>query len=209
MQRKIPFYERCPEWMEGRNVRVYYNLRTHCWSVKDRDTKAKGHHKGKGLVLCHTRQIALSTVTPYVSEAGRQRVIREQRKNVHAFLDGFVRYDITCDESKYDDIGRVGYNPYVHDSFVIGMTKKYLGSDMAFLSPRGHVTACNFRKDPPPGRSWLTPAFEVRDHAGAMLFSTPISFLAEEVVPRMRDLGYQGVVVVKVAGGQDLETYTV
>jgi len=50
-----------------------------------------------------------------VRQGGRQRVLREGKKNVHAFVRGEATYF-----SKYDcpTLDNVGYNPYKYDSFV-------------------------------------------------------------------------------------------
>ena len=55
-------------------VEVYWNLRKKYWSVR---------HKGK--VIKHTRCIRLRDVQWVVQPAGKERVRRENRKNVHAF----------------------------------------------------------------------------------------------------------------------------
>lgn len=59
-------------------VFVYYNLHRACWSVK----ALEGEHKGR--VVAHAQAVGLDGVEFKVSEAGRLRVLREQRKNVHA-----------------------------------------------------------------------------------------------------------------------------
>jgi len=46
----------------------------------------EGEHKGK--VIDHVLGLALKDATFKVSRAGRERVIREQRKNVHAGVQG-------------------------------------------------------------------------------------------------------------------------
>lgn len=83
-------------------VFVYWNLHRKCFSVK----ALKGPNKGR--VVAHLPSIMLFHATFKVSEAGRQRVLRENRKNVHAgvvgeWLDGW----------KSEGYGeRVRYNPY-------------------------------------------------------------------------------------------------
>lgn len=64
------------------NVRIYRNLTKSCWSV----LAMEGEHKGK--VIAHCKAVLLKDVKPVVSEAGRQRVLREKRKAVHAYLEG-------------------------------------------------------------------------------------------------------------------------
>ena len=60
-------------------VEVYKNLHRGCWSVRQ-----------NGIVRFHTYAIALEQCQFKVSESGRQRVLREKRKNVHAFIKGMV-----------------------------------------------------------------------------------------------------------------------
>jgi hypothetical protein len=59
-------------------VFVYWNLHRKCWSVR----AEQGPDKGR--VIAHTDHLTLANVQFRVSEAGRQRVLREGRKNVHA-----------------------------------------------------------------------------------------------------------------------------
>jgi hypothetical protein len=66
--------------------------------------------------------IALSDVRFTVSEAGRQRVLREKRKNVHAFVEG-------VESPLYGSINRkldckVTYNPYKYEKFTT--SEKYV-----------------------------------------------------------------------------------
>jgi hypothetical protein len=90
-------------------VQVYYNLHKHVWSVKDKKT---------GRVIAHLDSILLSSCKFIVREGGRQRVIKEKRKNVHAFIEG----DWDGDEAKgllsLNDGTSVTYNPYLYDSFI-------------------------------------------------------------------------------------------
>jgi hypothetical protein len=65
-------------------VFVYFNLHKKCFSVK----ALEGVNKGK--VVQHTDNIVLLLPKFKVSEAGRQRVLREKRKNVHAGVVGWV-----------------------------------------------------------------------------------------------------------------------
>ena len=84
-------------------VKVYFNLHRKCYSVQQ-----------NGLVVGHATYIALRDVTCKVSEAGRQRVIREQRKNVHAYMVGTIDTDV----ADWYDI-KPTYNPYKYSSFVL------------------------------------------------------------------------------------------
>ena len=89
----------------GKRVAVYFNLRRRCWSIRHR-----------GLVVGHCDSVTLHGAHFVVSEAGRQRVLKERRKNVHAYVVGTV-----------GAIGGVGpggltigvsYNPYKGGTFV-------------------------------------------------------------------------------------------
>lgn len=71
----------------------------------------------KGLVIAHLAYAKLTNVKFKVSEAGRQRVIKEKRKNVHAFIEGDWDENIT---GMFDQVTlkRVSYNPYQSGNFV-------------------------------------------------------------------------------------------
>lgn len=59
-------------------VEVYWNLHKKCWSVR----------RAGGRVLYHASAVTLDDVTWVVQPAGRARVLREGKKNVHAFARG-------------------------------------------------------------------------------------------------------------------------
>ena len=62
-------------------VQVYRNLHNGLISIQDLST---------GLVLGHAYAVDLKRADFIVREAGRQQVIKEKRKNVHAFVRGEV-----------------------------------------------------------------------------------------------------------------------
>jgi len=84
-------------------VKVYFNLHKKLFSIQH-----------KGLVIAHKTELVLHNAEFRVSEAGRQRVLREKRKNVHAFIVGELA-DYYAPEGETED---VTYNPYLYDSFV-------------------------------------------------------------------------------------------
>lgn len=94
--------------MTGERVRVYRNLHRSkpgmpVYSVMSMATKK---------VIGHVQEIRLSGVRFVVSQAGRARVLRERRKNVHAFVEGRVANLVM-------GVGtRVTYNPYLYETFV-------------------------------------------------------------------------------------------
>ena len=84
-------------------VRVYWNFHRKCYSVQQ-----------NRLVIGHTDCISLVDVRFHVSEAGRQRVLKERKKNVHAYAIG----TINIPEDVYWDV-KIQYNPYQHKSFCL------------------------------------------------------------------------------------------
>ena len=93
-------------------VFVYFNLHKKVFSVRALEGS------NKGLVIAHTDKLTLTDVTFKVSEAGRQRVLRERRKNVHAGVVG--QWDGIIDaQTVAENTVPVTYNPYLYDSFVL------------------------------------------------------------------------------------------
>ncbi|MDB4314494.1 hypothetical protein N9955_00545 [bacterium] len=94
-------------------TRVYFNLHKRCLSVQQKQKNSNGNLVWK--VVRHAENILLKDAKFKVSEAGRQRVIKEKKKNVHAFVEGFevpFNGDETC------LFRHVFYNPYKFESFV-------------------------------------------------------------------------------------------
>lgn len=88
-------------------VQAYRNLnvRDHvAYSVRDAKT---------GLVIGHYPYVLLENVELRVQEGGRQRVIREKRKAVHAYVVG--EKEGRAPAGRWFDIR---YNPYLFASFV-------------------------------------------------------------------------------------------
>jgi hypothetical protein len=92
-------------------VFVYWNLHKQVWSVKALEGKDKGR------VIYHAHNVTLSDCTFKVSEAGRQRVLREKRKNVHAGVVGQLGR-INVPLSYMPQMTAVTYNPYKYETFV-------------------------------------------------------------------------------------------
>lgn len=99
-------------------VRVFRNLH-----FKDRVVWSVQHKvKGSWLLLFHTPNVMLRSAEFIVSAAGREKVRREKRKTVHAFVEG----DLVVDPNWFshwkelESRGvRVTYNPYKYESFVV------------------------------------------------------------------------------------------
>jgi len=91
----------------GTPVRVYRNLHNGKLSVQVKQD-------GKWKVHAHVDDIVLDDSKFKVSQAGRERVIREKAKNVHAFILGNVAAsgDFNLNNSR-----QVTYNPYKMENF--------------------------------------------------------------------------------------------
>ena len=117
-------------------VFVYWNLHRGMWSVK----ALEGPDKGR--VIARVEQVLLRDAAGKVSQAGRQRVLRERKKNVHAGLVGeLMPSPATCMVREIQGIGdRITYNPYKYESFVHAVDESgFEGSAWALLNPWGRV----------------------------------------------------------------------
>jgi len=91
-------------------VEVYRNLHRSCWSVRSTES---------GLVVDHVDAINLVDAQLVVRPAGRAKVLREGRKNVHAFIRG-----TTDGQAVQSQTVEITYNPYKYDSFVVKGTEE-------------------------------------------------------------------------------------
>lgn len=89
----------------------YFNLHKFVFSVRNQKTR---------LVEYHSDVVVLNDCRFKVSQKGREKVIREKRKNVHAGVEGLL-----CGfENNYnlEEFIELTYNPYKYDNFVIKAT---------------------------------------------------------------------------------------
>ena len=88
---------------------IYFNLHKKCFSVKY-----------KGRVIHHLDNFLATGVTFKVSEKGRQKVIEQKRKNVHAYIvcDILYSFDKNHNIDYLNELDRIKYNPYKYASFV-------------------------------------------------------------------------------------------
>ena len=87
----------------SKKVFVYKNLHRDCWSVKQ-----------DGLVKAHADEIEMWDCSFRVNQKGREKVLNEKRKNVHAGILGRI-----SDVGTTVMVGtEVTYNPYKYNSFV-------------------------------------------------------------------------------------------
>jgi hypothetical protein len=93
----------------SKRVRVYRNLHKKCVSVKQ-----------GSIVRCHATNVVLYDCKFIVSEAGQKRVREEGKKNVHAFIEGYVKPAYIVNERLLDfGWNTVYYNPYTVDHWVL------------------------------------------------------------------------------------------
>lgn len=112
-------------------VFVYKNLHKKCYSVR----ALEGPKKGR--VIAWETNILLKNPEFVVSEAGRKRVLREKRKNVHAGIRGEW-----IGTSPFPAVNagaqRVTYDPYRFNSFVeCGNLKPVHEATLASCEPTG------------------------------------------------------------------------
>lgn len=88
--------------LNNKRVRVYLNYRTGLFSV------LLG-----GKVVHRCKDLHLKDVKFIVRESGRQRVLSEQRKNVHAFVEGTI-----VEPYSYKSYSLIKYNPYINSTFI-------------------------------------------------------------------------------------------
>lgn len=116
-----------------RPVRVYRNLHSRLgdgrhWSIR------QGQH-----VVAHADSLHLVDVRFVVSEKGRQRVLSERRKNVHAFAEGrFIEYDDLLTAVMWPKyiLARIGYVPSASPHFTIAegpLTDRVIKSSPAVI----------------------------------------------------------------------------
>lgn len=105
---------------------IYRNLRTGGFSVKHR-----------GIVIDHSDSLIASNVEFRVSESGRQRVICEKRKNVHAYAAAESYRNIRT--IKVDKLEKITYNPYLDKKFKIGSQEINTANKVVFKQGRCYV----------------------------------------------------------------------
>jgi hypothetical protein len=90
-------------------VRAHKNLHNGLWSVLNPST---------GLLLRHVEEVELADVRFHVSETGRARVLRLQKRNVHAYALGTLVYLGKSRARSHRGWRRFTYNPYRAAHFV-------------------------------------------------------------------------------------------
>lgn len=106
-------------------VEVYFNLHKYIWSVRSAKT---------GRVILHTDKVHIRNPEFVVRQAGRERVLREGKKNVHAFVRGEATYFDDFDYENRPMLDIIGYNPYKYVGFVKMPDEKLVrNADRAYM----------------------------------------------------------------------------
>lgn len=108
-------------------VRVYWNSTRKMWSIK----------KGNNPVE-HATVLVLRDCKFLVNEAGRQRVIRNKKKDVHAYVEGeIISKEGLSHLPSYDEIR---YNPFKNETFVDSSGNRVDEHSLVFMTIRYNVT---------------------------------------------------------------------
>jgi len=91
---------------DGDRVEVYRNLHKNCFSIRKNGRVVDYRYDDEMLTLVDVKFA--------VQPAGRAKVLREQKKNVHAFIRGTVSFETPV---AYQEL--VSYNPYKGDTFFV------------------------------------------------------------------------------------------
>ncbi len=110
-------------------VRVFKNLKHGCYSIMQR-----------GVIKASAKQVRLSDVEFRVRESGRQRMLRDKRRNVHAFAVGRLMDYVHPGDDR--ELGRITgrgafYDPTRFSSFV----------DRETNAPLTRVSVAHFDED--------------------------------------------------------------
>lgn len=110
-------------------MKVYWNSTRRIWSVVE-----------NGKVTAHKSYVDLKDCVFKVSQAGRQRVIREGRKNVHAYVAGNKNHLYSIGDML--DWVQVVYNPYLLETFVrVDTNAPVYEARRVFMNAQGQVFA--------------------------------------------------------------------
>jgi hypothetical protein len=82
----------------------------------------------------------LQDATLVVRPSGRERVLRERRKNVHAFIKGTIKKECGINNNDMYTVQEIVYDPYKYSSFVVKNTGEPIYyADFVYLNSNGSV----------------------------------------------------------------------
>lgn len=115
----------------GQKVRVHYNRNAKNFTVQE-------YIKGVGWRKCAAvDDIVLHDVEFKVSQAGRQRCVREGKRNVHAYAEGTVRRLDCMQVSHFVGYTPLRYNPYEAGSFIADAQPIHGAASVVFSTKHG------------------------------------------------------------------------
>lgn len=123
-------------------IEAYRNLTRRCWSLRS-----------GGRVIEHRPRVVLRDCTMRVREGGRQRVIREGHRSVHAWIEGE-----TLDTLPDVYLFEIGYNPWLAATFTVRPGYEPIcGARIVLLDEHGKAWAARqgyilIQEDPVPGK---------------------------------------------------------
>lgn len=121
------------EFDESKPFELYrcLNRKGHVYSIKQ-----------NGLVVGHTTNITMVNCEYIINKGGKQRSIKEQTRNVHAFVRGmFFPSEI---EFKSVSFGKLKDNPYIKCGFHDEQNKPITKSDYLFIGDIDGVSGIFF-----------------------------------------------------------------
>lgn len=98
-------------------VSVYWNLNKHTFSVR----AMEGPNKGR--VIEYRDEVFLTDASYVVQPKGRAKVVKEGKKNVHAFVRGRL-IEETSGISLTGAVEHITYNPFRDETFVLRTEKR-------------------------------------------------------------------------------------
>lgn len=124
----------------GQRVEVYRNLKFKdrvVYSIRDKKT---------GLVLGHATDLLLSRCKFVVNQKGRERVLRDKKKNVHAWIEGSFGVIHVGDDKIFGDGTPIYYSPYTNTHFEIeNCGEPIVEANLVFIK-EGLISASNIAR---------------------------------------------------------------
>lgn len=102
---------------DGQVVLVAYHLYKQCFSIRDAKSKR---------ILGYADQIVIHNVKFIVHQSGRMKVLKERKKNVHAYVKGQFRFCLQDLDQKENFMHEAYYNPYKTYAFVDKETAEWI-----------------------------------------------------------------------------------
>ena len=116
-----------------RLVKLYYHFHKKCISIQAYSLTKKAYR-----LYVHTEtseQILFKNVIFKVYESGRQRVLKEKVKNVHAYVFGYL----STPPKEYSIVGSIYYDPYKQSQFTVNQEPILKADNLLLKNNRLHV----------------------------------------------------------------------